>query len=178
MQKLGFSIFSVLSLNIENYFLVFQSTIKIGVSAIFCVFCCWKRRKQAKNDNWNLWILVFSVQKWPFRDAHLLSKKRAWNPYFHSVFRVRAFWAKLTKKGNFGHPKKKTIFTDNWKAHFWVFLVFSCFFSFFLFLFFLFCFVFLFGGFKGHVRWPEGPPHLALNPPTCFFWLLSFLCFS
>ena len=25
-----------------------------------------------------------------------------------------------------------------------------------------FCF---FGGFKGQVRWPKGPPHLALNPP-------------
>ena len=64
----------------------------------------------------------------------------------------------------------------------------------FLFLFcFCFCFfslVFLFGGFKGQVRWPEGPPHLALNPPylfvfICFFgcflfsfWFLSFLCFN
>ena len=42
-----------------------------------------------------------------------------------------------------------------------------------------FCFVFL--GFKGQVRWPKGPPHLALNPPHClsfcFFSLLSFLCF-
>ena len=31
-----------------------------------------------------------------------------------------------------------------------------------------FCFGFLslfFGGFKGQVRWPKGPPHLALNPP-------------
>ena len=31
-----------------------------------------------------------------------------------------------------------------------------------------------FGGFKGQVRWPEGPPHLALNPP---FWFLFFGCF-
>ena len=35
---------------------------------------------------------------------------------------------------------------------------------------FLFCFLFFFvfvpffGGFKGQVRWPEGPPHFALNP--------------
>ena len=47
-----------------------------------------------------------------------------------------------------------------------------------LFLFFCFFFlVFLLGGFKGQVRWPEGPPHLALNPPYLFvfylfFWLL------
>ena len=50
-----------------------------------------------------------------------------------------------------------------------------------LFLFFLgFCFLFDFdfsGGFKGQVRWPKGPPHLALNPPyfVCFFVFL--LCF-
>ena len=58
VQKLGFSIFSALSIKFENsLFWVCQNTIKIGVSAIFSVFCCWKRRKQAKkNDNWNLWI--------------------------------------------------------------------------------------------------------------------------
>ena len=60
----------------------------------------------------------------------------------------------------------------------------SLFFCFcFLFFVFLFCF---FGGFKGQVRWPKGPPHLALNPSLfsfCFFFgfcfssLLSFLCF-
>ena len=29
-------------------------------------------------------------------------------------------------------------------------------------------FVVFFGGFKGQVRWPKGPPHLALNPPYLF----------
>ena len=51
--------------------------------------------------------------------------------------------------------------------------------------FFFFCLVFCFGGFKGQVRWPRGPPHLALNPPYLFFWVFflvcccsfSFLCF-
>ena len=48
-------------------------------------------------------------------------------------------------------------------------LVFFCFF--FCFFFFRFLFVFLFlGGFKGQVRWPKGPPHLALHPPY-------FICF-
>ena len=39
-------------------------------------------------------------------------------------------------------------------------------------------FVLFFGGFKGQVRWPFGPPHLALNPPNfiCFFFF-SFVCF-
>ena len=40
-----------------------------------------------------------------------------------------------------------------------------------------FVFVCFFGGFKGHVRWPEGPPHLALNPP-CLFLFFSFVLFS
>ena len=51
------------------------------------------------------------------------------------------------------------------------------------FCFFSFCFVFCFGGFKGQVRWPKGPPHLALNPPYLLFFVffglllfLSFLC--
>ena len=43
--------------------------------------------------------------------------------------------------------------------------------SFFLFLFFVF-----FGGFKGEVRWPKGPPHLALNPPY-FLFVFLFLFF-
>ena len=43
------------------------------------------------------------------------------------------------------------------------------------FCFLLFCF---FGGFKGQVRWPKGPPHLALNPPFwfLFFFVLFFCC--
>ena len=57
------------------------------------------------------------------------------------------------------------------------------FFFFFFFFFLFFCFVFLFfcwfffGGFKAQVRWPEGPPHLALNPPYFFFFVWFFLFF-
>ena len=52
-----------------------------------------------------------------------------------------------------------------------------CCFLLFVFCFVLFLFVFL-GGFKGHVRWPEGPPHLALNPPYLFWFFFSFPLFS
>ena len=43
-------------------------------------------------------------------------------------------------------------------------------------------FVCFFGGFKGQVRWPKGPPHLALNPPYflfvfCFWFLFFFFAF-
>ena len=54
-----------------------------------------------------------------------------------------------------------------------LFVVFFCF----LFVCFLGVFVFLFlffGGFKGQVRWPKGPPHLALNPPFLFFFSFAF----
>ena len=37
--------------------------------------------------------------------------------------------------------------------------------------------MFLFGGFKGQVRWPEGPSHLALNPPYLIFFVLFLFCF-
>ena len=47
--------------------------------------------------------------------------------------------------------------------------------------FFVFCgfvyFVFFLGRFKGQVRWPKGPPHLALNPPYVF-WFFSFVILS
>ena len=50
-------------------------------------------------------------------------------------------------------------------------------FSLFFFCFFLFVLAFCFlGGFKGQVRWPKGPPHLALNPPY-FLFVFMFLCF-
>ena len=39
----------------------------------------------------------------------------------------------------------------------------------------VFCFLF-FGGFKGQVRWPKGPPHLALNPPYFYFFLFFCVC--
>ena len=48
----------------------------------------------------------------------------------------------------------------------------------FVFLFvFLLCFGFFFGGLKGQVRWPKGPPHLALSPPHVSLFL-SIFCFS
>ena len=49
-----------------------------------------------------------------------------------------------------------------------------CFLWFFVFFVLFFCFL---GGFKGQVRWPKGPPHLALNPPFIFFAFLLGFCF-
>ena len=186
VQNLVFSIFSVLSYFFENsLFLGWLKHYKNRVSADFGVFCFWKRRNRQKKDNWNLQILGFLVQKRPFRDTQLLFKKRPWNPYFYSVFWVRAFWAKVSKKGNFEKPpKKKENLTDNWKAIFGVFAVFllgGSFFFFFVFVFLVFLFVFCFcvfleglrvrwGGPKGHLTWP-------LTLLISFFLFFCFFCF-
>ena len=58
------------------------------------------------------------------------------------------------------------------------FICFLCFLFFFCFLFWcfvVFCFLFFLEGLKGQVRWPKGPPHLALNPPY-FLFLFPYLC--
>ena len=116
----------------------------------------------------------------------VFQKLVCWNPYFYSVLGLRDFWAKLSKKGNFWTPpQKRKFWLITEKLFFWyfcVFLVFVFFFFVFLvfvsfFLFFLFVFCFFFGGFKGQVRWPEGPPHLALNPPYLLFVFCCFLLF-
>ena len=46
-------------------------------------------------------------------------------------------------------------------------------------VFFLVCFWFGFflGGFKGQVRWPKGPPQLALNPPYLFCFVFGLFLF-
>ena len=67
---------------------------------------------------------------------------------------------------------------------FWCWFLFCfcfCFFLFFLcffvlvFLFLIFVVLFFFGGFKGQLRWPKGPPHLTLNPPY-FLFVFCFCC--
>ena len=60
------------------------------------------------------------------------------------------------------------------KLLFVIFCFFLSSFSLLFFVVFLYFFAFPFGGFKGQVRWPEGPPHLALNPP---FWGSFFVLF-
>ena len=102
-------------------------------------------------------------------------KKRAWNPYFYSVFLGARFLGQGVKKRKFWKATKKNgkIWLITEKLFFGVFAVFFGGLLFFLFFWaFFVCFVllvFFFGGFKGQVRWPEGPPHLALNPPYFFF---------
>ena len=102
-------------------------------------------------------------------------------PSFIVFFLVRACLAKLSKKGNSGHPPKKKKLTDNWKA---LFLVCLCFLQFFLFcsvfLFISFFFVFeglrvRWGGPKGHLTWPKPSLFLLVCFVFVFFPFLSLL---
>ena len=57
----------------------------------------------------------FLVQKWPFRDAHLLSKIKGPETPICIVFLGCAFFGPSCQKREIldTHPKKKNIFTDN-----------------------------------------------------------------
>ena len=57
---------------------------------------------------------VFLSKNGRFVTHNWFSKKKALKPYFYSVFGVQAFWAKMSKKGNFEKPpKKRKKMTDN-----------------------------------------------------------------
>ena len=122
----------------------------------------------------------FLVQKWPFRDAQLLfQKKGPETPIFIVFFGFRLFGRRCQKREILkSHPKKRKNWLITEKLFFGIFAVFLgglLFFLVFLFFFVFLVFCFFLGGFKGQVRWPEGPPHLALNPPHFFGFFLFFL---
>ena len=125
------------------------------------------------------------VQKRPFRDTQLLFKKKGPETPIFIVFFGCAFSGPSCQKREIlkSHPKNGKIWLITEKLFFGVFAVFFwglLFFFFFVFLFVFFClfffWLFFLGGFKGQVRWPKGPPHLALNPPY-FFFCFCFLFF-
>ena len=148
VQKLGFPIFCVLSLNFQNS--LFLGLLKHyknrGFSWFLCFLLLWGKKKAKKNDNWNFWIWLFFVQKWPFRDSELFSTKRvAETPIFIVFFGGALFWPSCQKREILEtHQKRKKILTDNWKALFLVFLCFFCFSSFVFFFLFIFLFWFFF----------------------------------
>ena len=120
-----------------------------------------------------------------WRITSFQKKKQAETPIF-VVFLGARFLGQGVKKRQFLDTlsKRKKFWLIIEKLFF--FLVFLCcllylswFFFFCFFCCFLFCyfcfFLFFFGGFKGQVRWPKGPPHLALNHP--YFFVFVFCCF-
>ena len=149
VQKLGFSIFSVLSLNFENS--LFVGLLKHYKNRGFSKFWCFlllKEKKQAKqNDKWNFWIWVFWSKNGRFVTHMFFQKKVCWNPYFYSVLGC-ALFGPSCQKGKFWTPtqKRRNIWLITGKAHFWVFFGFS-----FFFFFYSYFFVFLFFVFFGRV---------------------------
>ena len=179
VQKFFFSNFCVLSLNFENsLFLGLLKHYKNRGFSQFLWFLLLKKKKKAKNnDNWNFWFGFFLVQKWPFRDAHLFFKKNLLKPLPPPIFIVffgcALFGPSCQKREILDtHQNKRKNLTDNWKALFWYFW---CFFFFCFSVFLVVCFCFFFEGLRVRLRWPKGPPHLALNPP--YLWGGVFFVF-
>ena len=121
-----------------------------GFSNFLC-FVLLKEKKTGKNDNWNLWIWFFLVQKWPFRDAQLLFKKKALKQLFLLCFLCARFLGQVVTKGKIWTPSQKrrkfSLITEKlifeYFLFFLVFLFFFFFLFFFLFLFFLVLLFFL-----------------------------------
>ena len=160
----------VLSLVFESYLFMFAKHYKNRGFNIFCVLCCSNRRKQKMITGIFVDLGLF-VRKRPSRDGQLFFINWFAETPMSIVFWGRRFLGQVVKN-IFGPPppqKKTGKLTDNWKAHFLVCFGFSRFF------FVCFFVVFVFWGFKHQVRWPEGPPHLALNPP--YFGLFVFFDF-
>ena len=128
---------------------------------------------------------VFWSKNGRFVTHNCFSKKKGpETPIFLVFFGCRLSGPRCQKREILkSHPKKGKNWLITEKLFFGVFAVFLggllFFFSFFC-LFVIFCLFFFggffFGGFKGQVRWPKGPPHLALNPPY-FFFCFCFLFF-
>ena len=123
VQKLGFSIFSVLSLHFENSLLLglLKHNKNRGFS-IFCVLLLKEKKIGKKNDNWNFWIWVFCPKMAVSWRITVFQKLVCWNPFLIVFWGCAFSGPSCQKKGISGHPpKNKKFLTDNWKAHFLIF---------------------------------------------------------
>ena len=77
---------------------------------MFVVFVVEKDEKgKNRNDNWNFWFWFFGSKNGRFVMHNCFSQICFLKPLFYSVCGVRAFWAKLSKKGKFWTPPKRKI---------------------------------------------------------------------
>ena len=91
-----------------SFFLGWQKNYKNrGVSKCLCFLLFKEKKKANKNDNWNFWIRPFCPKMAVSSHIAVFQKMACRNPYFYGVFGGCAFWAKFSKKGNFGTPKIK-----------------------------------------------------------------------
>ena len=135
-----------------------------GFIFFFLCFCCSKRREGQKKDNWNFWFCFLST------NGHFVTVDSLGIfgllklVFLECFFGARSLGQVVNKK-----DRKFWLITEK--------LIFG-YFCFFLFVLYSFCFCFFL---KGQMRWPEGPPHLALTLRICFGFLnfiLSFFFFS
>ena len=107
---------------------------KIGVSATFWVFCCWKRKDRPKK--WQLEFLnlgFFGLKMAVSWRTTVFQKMLCWNPYFHSVFGGALFGPSSQKREMLDtHQKKKKNWLMTEKLIFKYFCVFFLFFVSFL----------------------------------------------
>ena len=82
--------------------------------SIFRVFVVEEKKKQKSNDNWMFWFGECLVQKWPFRDGNLFSKKWfvAETPIF-IVFLGARLLGQVVKKAHFGQPPPNKNLANN-----------------------------------------------------------------
>ena len=107
VQKLGFSIFCFKFKFWKFSFLGLLKHYKNRGFSNFCVFCCWKRRKRQKNDNWNFWIWFFGPKMAVSWRIMFFSKKVCWNPYFYSVLGCALFGPSCQKREIWTPTKKE-----------------------------------------------------------------------
>ena len=121
-------------------------------------------KKKRTKHNWNFWFW-FSSKTGRFLII---------NWFFGGVFAetpiFRVFWGCA-----FFGPSCQKVFWISKPRHRTFWLTIEKFLSWYL-SFFVFFSVF-FWGFKGQGRWPEGPPHLALNPPSLVWFVFWFPVF-
>ena len=108
VQKLGFSIFCLLSLNFEDYLLLQKHYKNRGFSYCLCLSLL-KEKKIGKNMTTGISGFVFLSKSGRFVTQISFSKNTLLKPLFYSVLGVRACLAKLSKRRNFGHPPKRLI---------------------------------------------------------------------
>ena len=70
-------------------------------------FVVEREKKSQTNDNWNFWIWVLFVQKWPFRDAYLSFEKCLAETPISIMFLGARFFGQVVKREILDTPQKR-----------------------------------------------------------------------
>ena len=127
----------------------------MGFQHFFVVFVVelWKKAKKITGISGLFLFFPKMAVSWRIS---VFQKLACWNPYCYSVLGYAFFGPSCQKRKFWTPPNREWLITEN---------------SFFCFV---FCLFFV-GVLKGQVRWPKGPPHLALHLP--YFFVFSLVLF-